>query len=180
MTFVSIIIGLSVAEILSGLTDSLTRKKGRKFSWIYTTISVGIFLILIQVWWESWELKLENQWAFPHLLLFLSIPVLLFIISRILNPGRDYSGSLDDYYFDNASKIWILLGIGLIIGNTFRTILYGSKLFIIDNLNADPMLIICIVLGISTKKVLHKILVPLTVLIILLDVLLINYFITQI
>ena len=178
MVFLSIIIGLSVAEILTALADTLSSRKNVKHSWLHGLLSLGIFLILIQIWWESWDLREIGQWAYSDMLLLLSIPVLLFIISRILNPGRDYSESLNDYYLKNASKIWIILSIGVIIGNSFRTILYGSKLLSIDNLSAIPILIICLILGISTNKTVHKVLIPVFVLIVLLDVLLINFFIS--
>jgi len=178
MVLISIIIGLSIAEVLTAIADTLTKKNGQQFSWLHLVISLGIFIILLQIWWESWELQEISKWTFPHLLLFISIPVLLFIISRILNPGREYSGNLDSYYFDNAAKFWFILGAGVIIGNTFRTIIYGSELFIMDNFSAIPILIICVTLGISKNKIIHKILVPVMVTIILLDVLLINFLIS--
>ena len=178
MVFVSIIIGLSVTEILIAFADSLSSRKKMKSSWLHAQLSFGIFLILIQIWWESWELQQIDQWAFTDMLLLLSIPVLLFIISRILNPGREYSESLNDYYLINASKIWILLGIAVIIGNSFRTILYGHQLLSIDNLSAIPILIICFLLGLSNNKTVHNILIPVFVTIIFLDVILINFFIS--
>ena len=178
MVFMSIIIGLSVAEILTALADTLSSGKNMKHSWLHGVLSLGIFMVLIQIWWESWDLREIGQWSLPEMLLLLSLPVLLFIISRILNPGRDYSESLNDYYLMNASKIWTILSIGIIIGNSFRTILYGAQLLSIDNLSAIPMLIICLILRLSTNKTVHKVLIPVFVLIILLDVLLINFFIS--
>lgn len=178
MVLLSIIIGLSIAEILTGFADSLSSKREQKFPWLHTLFSLGLFLVSLQVWWESWELRLLDQWAFTDLVLMVSIPVLLFVISRILNPGRDYAGNLDDYYLKNASKIYILLGIAVLIGNSFRSILYGAPLFIVDNLTAVPLLIIAIILGLSKNKTIHKILLAIIISLILLDVLLINLFIS--
>jgi hypothetical protein len=174
----SIIIGLSLAEILSTLADSVIRKKERKFSWIHTLLSGGIFFALLQTWWEIWDLQLVDEWAFTHLLIMLCPPVVLFIISRLLNPGREYKGSMDDYYFSYASYIWYLITFGVIIGNSFRAIAFGSPLFIIDNLSAIPLIIISITLGISSNRTLHRVLVPIVIVIVLLDILLINFLIS--
>jgi len=176
MVLMSIIIGLSIAEILSTLADSIIHKVERKFSWLHTVLSIGVFFALLQNWWEIWDLRLIDEWTFPQMIVMLIPPVILFIISRLLNPGKEYKGSMDEYYFQHASYIWFFIAFGVILGNSFRAVAFGSPLLIIDNLSALPLILISIILGLSKNKVLHKILVPLPLVIVILDVLLINFF----
>jgi len=100
-------------------------------------------------------------------------------VARILNPGRDFEDSVEDYYFRNARLIWILIAIVVFIGNTFRTITQDSKLFIVDNLSAVPLILISILLIISSNRLLHKIMIVIMILLIFLDVLLINFLISN-
>lgn len=105
-------------------------------------------------------------------------PVFMYLIARIMNPGREFSASLGDYYFHTARRIWVLIGFAVLIGNTFRSLINTeSGLFIVDNLSAIPILTICLLLGISKKRLIHLLFMSILIVIILLDVLLINYLI---
>ena len=157
MVLVSIIIGMSVTELLAGIADTITHKKSRTFSWIHVLLSIGLLIASIQSWWELWEFSGIAEWSFLNLLLILLPPVLLYLIARILNPGREFSGSLNDYYFHTARKIWVLASLAVIIGNSFRALINEeSRLFIVDNLSAIPILAICLTLAISKNRIIHK------------------------
>jgi hypothetical protein len=180
MVLVSIIIGMSVTELLAGLADTITRKNSRTFSWIHVLLSLGLLIACIQIWWEMWDFSNITEWSFLNLLLILFPPVFLYLIARIINPGREFSGSLDDYYFLTARRIWVLIGLAVIIGNTFRSLINEeSKLFVVDNLSAIPILCICLIMAISKNRLIHQLFMILIILIILLDVLLINFLISN-
>ena len=179
MVLASIIVGMSLAELLSGIADSITRRNNREFSWIHLLLSCGLLIAIIQTWWELWDFHDTTEWAFPNLLLMLSPSVILFLIARILNPGRDFNASVENYYYRNAPQIWILIAVGVFIGNIFRTIILDSKIFIVDNLSAVPLILISIILIISSNRLLHKILILATIILVLLDVLLINFLISN-
>ena len=180
MVLVSIIIGMSITELLAGMADTITRKNSRTFSWIHVLLSIGLLIASIQIWWEFWDFSTITEWSFLNLLLMLLPPVFLYLIARIINPGREFSGSLDDYYFLTAGRIWVLIGLAVIIGNSFRSMINDeSRLFIVDNLSAIPILAICLVLAISKNRLIHQLFMILIILIILLDVLLINFLISN-
>lgn len=180
MVLVSIIIGMAVTELLAGLADTITRKNSRSFSWIHVLLSIGLLIACIQTWWELWDFSGITEWSFLNLLIMLLPSVFLYLIARIINPGREFSGSLDDYYFLTARRIWILIGLAVLIGNSFRSVINTeSKLFIVDNLSAIPLLAICVTLAISKNRFIHKLLMILIIAIILLDVLLISYLISK-
>ncbi|RLE02643.1 MAG: hypothetical protein DRJ13_05345 [Bacteroidetes bacterium] len=109
----------------------------------------------------------------------LSPSIILYLVARILNPGREFKSSVEDYYFKNARLIWILVAIAIFIGKTFHTITQDAKLFIVDNLSAVPLLLISIILIISSNRKLHMIMIIITIIMIFLDVLLINFLISN-
>jgi len=179
MVLASIIVGMSLTELLSGIADSITRRNRREFSWTHVLLSIGLLLAIIQTWWELWEFHEVDSWMFPSLLLMLSPSIILYLVSRIMNPGRDFKTSVEKYYYRNAPQIWILIAIGVTLGNTFRTIINGARLFVIDNLSALPLILICIILSLSSNRLLHKILIIITIIMVVLDVLLINFLLSN-
>ena len=178
MVLTSIIVGMSLTELLSGIADSMTRRNKREFSWLHLLLSLTLLFGLIQTWWELWDFHNITEWTFSNLLLMLSPSIILYLVARILNPGREFNNSVEDYYFKNARLIWILVAIAVFIGNTFRTVTQDAKLFIVDNLSAVPLLLISIILIISSNRKLHMIMIIISIIMILLDVLLINFLIS--
>ena len=179
MVLTSIIVGMSLTELLSGIADSMTRRNKREFSWLHLLLSFALLFAIIQTWWELWDFHTTTEWTFSNLLLMLSPSIVLYLVARILNPGREFKSSVENYYFKNARLIWILVAIAIIIGNTFRTITQDAKLFIVDNLSAVPLILICIILIISSNRKLHMIMIIITIIMIFLDVLLINFIISN-
>ena len=178
MVLSSIIVGMSLTETLSGMADSFINKNKRKFSWIHFILSIAVLMVIVQIWWEQWDFNSIDQWTLSDLFFLMMPLVLVFLIARIMNPGREFSGSMEDYYFKNASKIWILVGLLVLFGNTSRTFILGSKLLVVDNLSSLPTLFIALILGISPNRLLHTILISALLATILLDVLLINFLIS--
>ena len=174
MVLTALIVGMSLTELLSGIADSMTRRNNREFSWTHLTLSFALLIAIISTWWELWDFNETVEWAFSNLLLILSPAIFLYLVARILNPGRDFKDSVENYYYMNAKLIWTLVVIAVFIGNTFRTIAQDSKLFIVDNLSAIPLILISILLIVSSNRLLHKIMIIIIILLILLDVLLIN------
>ena len=179
MVLTSIIVGMSLTELLSGIADSMTRRNKREFSWIHLLLSFALVFAVIGAWWELWDFHTTTEWAFSNLLLMLCPSIVLYLVARILNPGREFKSSVEKYYFKNARLIWILVAIAIFIGNTFRTITQDAKLFIVDNLSAVPLLLISIILIISSNRMLHMIMIIITIIMIFLDVLLINFLISN-
>jgi len=179
MVLTSIIVGMSLTELLSGIADSMTHRNKREFSWLHLLLSFALLFALIQIWWELWDFHTTTEWTFSNLLLMLSPSIILYLVARILNPGREFKSSVEDYYFKNARLIWILVAIAIFIGKTFHTITQDAKLFIVDNLSAVPLLLISIILIISSNRKLHMIMIIITIIMIFLDVLLINFLISN-
>jgi len=169
MILLSLIVGLGLAEILSGIGNSLKRNGTLGFHWTHGAVTLTVFLGLLQVFWESWGLRTVEIWSFPAMLLMLGSPILLYLLAHILFPGREESVSLDDYYFARARLLWPLAGLTVIVGTLFRPVVFGQPLWAIDNASAIPILAVCIFLSIAKTRMVHRILVPIVFLSVLLD-----------
>ena len=175
MILLSLIVGLGLAEILSGIARTLKSDGMRGFSWTHGAATLTVFVGLLQTFWESWGLRSIETWSFPAMLLMLGSPIFLFLIAHILFPDRESSSSLDDYYFKRARLLWVLVGLTVIVGTLFRPIAFGMPLWVSDNASSIPTLGVCILFSMVRARKLHRILVPMVLVVVLLDTLTISY-----
>jgi hypothetical protein len=174
MILLSLIVGLGLAEILSGVARHLKRDGLRAFSWTHSAISAIVFIGLLQTFWESWSLQSVPTWTFPAMLLMLGAPVTLFLIAHVIFP-EEIEKSLDEHYFERTRLLWVLGGLTVVVGALFRPLAFDEPLWTLDNVSAIPTLAVCILLGAISARLLHRVLVPLVLLMVLLDILAINY-----
>ena len=177
MILLSIIVGLGLAELFSGIGQILKNDRANEFSWIHSALVAAIFLALLQTFWESWSLRTIEVWTFPAMLLMLASPVLLLTIAHILFPSESRHENLGEYYFENPVLPWRLATATVIVGTLFRPIAFGMPLFVVDNFSALPLLLICITLATTKNRKVHYVLAPVVTLAVALDTLIINYMI---
>lgn len=175
MILLSLIVGLGLAEILTGFGRMLRERRENQLSWIHSTLAAAVFLGLLQTFWESWGLRSVTEWTFPAMLLMLASPILLLTIAHILFPTRLEQANLKEYYFENPRLPWRLAAATVVVGTFFRPIAFGAPLFVWDNASGVPLILVCGILATSQKRIVHYILVPLVTTMIILDTLFINY-----
>ena len=178
MILLSLIVGLGLAEILTGFGRMLRERRQHQLSWIHSTLAAAVFFGLLQTFWESWGLRSVPEWTFPAMLLMLTSPILLLTIAHILFPAPLEQANLKEYYFTNPTLPWRFAAATVVVGTLFRPIAFDAPLFVWDNASGLPMLIACAILAMSQRRVVHYILAPLVAAMIVLDTLFINYVIS--
>ena len=178
MIFLSIIVGLGLAEILTGFAKILRDGRQAELNWVHSIVTATIFIVLLQVFWESWGLREIEAWTFPAMLLMLGTPVLLFLIAHILFPEKGQYADLGQYYFQRTRLIWSLSALTVVVGVLFRPLAFDMPLFVGDNLSSAPSLVACILLATVNNRTFHTVMVPLVLLTVLADTLFISYFIS--
>jgi hypothetical protein len=175
MILLSLIVGLGIAEILTGIAVVLKSEGVRGFSWTHGAATLTVFLGLLQTFWESWGLAFIETWSFPAMLLMLGSPIFLFLMAHVLFPERESKVSLDDHYFERARVIWALAGLTVIVGTLFRPLAFGMPLWILDNITSVPTVSACVLLSFVKMRMLHRVVVPIILVVVLLDTLAISY-----
>ncbi len=111
---VSIIVGLALSHLLTGLGRIIQARRHIRvypptLGWI-----VLLFLLNVQVWWSTYEYRVEKEWTFLSFLLFLLIPALVYLQGALIVPDFEPDDSLDmrRTYFDN--RVWYF-GIGVLL-----------------------------------------------------------------
>ncbi len=175
LILLSLIVGLGLAEILSGIARFLKSEGVRGFSWTHGVATLTVFIALLQNFWESWGLAPIETWSFPAMLLMLGSPIFLFLIAHVMFPERGSNVSLDEYYFERARLIWALAGLTVVVGTLFRPLAFGMPLWVLDNISAIPTLAACVLLSCVNTRMLHRVVVPIILIFVLLDTLAVSY-----
>lgn len=175
MIMQSIIIGLGISELLTGLAQLLRTHRLKELGIILPALILTIFLALLQMFWETWGLRSETEWTFPAMMLMLGGPIILYLIAHIMFPLAGEKVNITKYYLSKSNLIWSLAIITNFISILFKPIAFGEPLFIVDNLSSLLTLLFCLLLIMSKNIWLHRILVPVGGVVIAWDVLAITY-----
>jgi hypothetical protein len=88
MVLVSIIVGLRIAEVLTGIARLIRCRQSIKGFWIHSVAVAAIFFALLQQWWEIWGVGAASDWTFLALIMMLSGPVGLFLMATCCFQSR--------------------------------------------------------------------------------------------
>ncbi len=104
----SIILGLGISVILTGLAEFIRRWQTIKFYWPFAVWILIVFVLHVQEWWISYSLRGEMVWTLPLFLFIVSYPIVLFILANLLFPKPWPKGPLDlkKHYLENYRKFF--------------------------------------------------------------------------
>lgn len=121
---ISIILGLGITVLLTGLADIIRNYHVVKVYWPYLIWILIVFILHIQEWWISYSLRSEMDWTLPRFLFVITYPIVLFILAHLLFPQKWSKKGVDlkIFYFNNFSKYFgtaLLLLVISILQNHF-------------------------------------------------------------
>ncbi len=124
----SLILGLGIAQLLTGIADVLSNLKNVKVGYAHTIMVFNVFLLHIQEWWYSYQYTNEvDVWTLPLVMFLLIYPILLFLLARMLFPTgvRGHETDLDEYYYDQWKWFFFLL-LGIIVVSFLQNIIVSG------------------------------------------------------
>ncbi len=107
---ISIILGLGITQILTGIADLFHKIEKVKLYWPHILWILFVLILHIQEWWITYELKNYQPWRLPAFLFIMLYPVNLFVLARMLFP-RNLKGkniNLKSFYLKTYRKIFLL------------------------------------------------------------------------
>lgn len=127
---VSIILGLGVAQIVTGLAHFAHSSTKVKLYWPHMLWIIMIFFFHLQEWWVFYEFKAKTIWTFPVFIFVLLYPIGLFFQARLLFPFDNFKEKVDlkKFYFDNYRIYFALIGVQAILSLIDNLFLRGLKI----------------------------------------------------
>lgn len=179
MILMSIIIGLGIAEILSGAGRLLRARDTVRFYWIHSLFQVGIFLALLQLWWESWDLRLLPEITYLQTCVLLLGPISIFLIAFLLYPDPVQHADVRAYYYRQSPILWGLVAACTVVGTFVKPVAFDADVFQLDNLSGWLTIPLAVVLAASKSARVHALAASMILAILVLDTILPGYFIAQ-
>jgi hypothetical protein len=158
LVLVSIIVGLGIAHILSGVGRIISHPSRQRVYWVHLLWVAWAFGWLILFWWAEFQRSMTETWT-PSAYLFLIIfAVVLYLFCVILLPretpdGADYR----QYYY--SRRRWIFgLFIGVMLMNMIENITLSDPMQSPTFQPVQYLAVVCgpaLIAAISTKERFH-------------------------
>ena len=171
----SIIIGLGLAEILRGIARQIRNRDSASGYWVHAVAVCLVFVALLQQWWEIWGLQGSPDWSFLGLLMMLTGPIGLFLISYLLFPQPVKGANYRAHYYGPMRPVWWIAVLTVTLATLFRPIVFGEELITIDNASSLIGFVGFTVLALSKNRTVHALLVPALFVAILWDILAMSF-----
>lgn len=163
----SIILGLAIAQILTGLADSL-RLRGRVISyWPHTLWAIAQLIACIQWGFGVWAFQARPAWAGYELLLFIFTPVVGFLIARLMYPQPLEDVSLKEHYYATKHLTYGLAAFLMLESIVSNSLLLHRHIGITDNIINLFSAFMLIGAALSNSSKYHKVVAPLVLVILI-------------
>lgn len=111
IVLISIILGMGITQVLTGVAGMIMRWDYIKTYWPHTVLILLVFVFHIQEWWVTYELRSYTYWRLPVFLFIILYPVNLYMLARIIFPLRWRSAAMDmrAFYNESSRKVFTLI-----------------------------------------------------------------------
>ena len=107
IVLVSIILGLGITTILTGLADWIKHRPRGLLYPPYMIWIVLVFILHIHEWWESYSYRTIEEWRLPMFLYVMLYPINLYLLAHLLFPGKfDQDEDGREFYLSNWPKLF--------------------------------------------------------------------------
>ncbi len=100
---ISVVIGLGLSQILTGVVDLFKARKRVRFYWVHLLWVALTFVGHIFLWWTMWNMRSIGAWNFFSFLVLLLAPVLLYVAAAFLIPKVEAGERVDlrEFFYEN-------------------------------------------------------------------------------
>ncbi len=107
--FISVVLGLAVVHLLSGVALLLDTRIRARADWIHGVWTANVFVTTMLVWWFNFHLTDVVTWTLPFFLNLVAYSVVLYLMSGLLFPVRGAEVTDFKSHFEaNRSRFFIV------------------------------------------------------------------------
>lgn len=102
---ISIILGLSIARLLSAAIDLVSHRENVSLYWVPLTWALVMFSLLVIFWWQLFGAnQFRDEWAFVDFVLAIACTVSMYIACGLILPRHwpDHRIDLYEYYLKDG------------------------------------------------------------------------------
>ena len=139
----SIVLGLSVTQLLKGLAQLYRTRNRVRTYWLHTAWMVLLVFYSLVLWWLHWNYRSIDDWSFFSFVLYLSPMIVFYFLTSIVIP--DPSDPVTDYrehYFSSRVGFFGTFAVQLVLAHAAGVIV--RRLPLVDP--SDPFRLAMVVL----------------------------------
>ncbi len=164
----SIIMGLSIAQLLKNAVKLIDHPGKKKPYWIHLLWVLYIFLLLIHFWWWEIHLKSVTMWVFSTYLFIISYIILYYILCVLIFPDdiSEYE-NFESYFYSRKKWFFSFLAVTFaadIVDTLLKGKEYAASLHWEYPVRNSIHIILCLVAIKVNNKTFHAVLVTLFIL----------------
>ena len=153
LVFVSILLGLGITELLSGVVRILRGElQGGRLHSLWILI---VFLVQAQLAWGLWLLRSTEAWRYPEFLLLTAGPILLYMAAAVLFPASAVRGDLDAHLMQRRRAFFLLMVAYVCFTALFEVFLLDNAMELVPALFRVTGALLLATLAISDRRWLH-------------------------
>jgi hypothetical protein len=128
---VSIIVGLGLSQVLSGVANLLVDRRRVRFYWVWAIAVVMTFLANVQFWWSTFSVGDAVATNFFSFVYFLLTPIALYLSAVVIVPDFEGEGEIDlkSHFYANRRLYFGLLASVPLLSASRSILISGDPLF---------------------------------------------------
>ena len=106
---VSVIIGLGISNILSGINTAITNRHRQTYYWVHSFWVINVFLQTVFFWWYSYRWSSVGEWNFFLFLFVLMYSIIIYLLCASLFPHTaDVDIDFKERFYQNRKWFFFL------------------------------------------------------------------------
>jgi hypothetical protein len=124
----SIILGLSVTQLLQGLSQVINARDRVRIYWPAIGWAVLLLLVDVQAWWSMFGYRKRETWTFLEFAILLLETIILYLLAALALPNAFGEGTVDlrSNYFRHARWFFGSLVAVLVVSLVKNLVIGGS------------------------------------------------------
>ncbi len=158
MVLLSIILGLAIAELMSGVLRLIRVQSPVRSFWVSASWAAWLLLSLVQTWWNSWGYSSYDlqSWTIWQVLFLITPSLLLFLAAGLVLPTESWASDAWEHYLRYRRPFFGILLLLLLAWSIEWTWVAGQPLVGRGNIGRAVAAILYGTLAISPRPAVHR------------------------
>jgi len=151
---VSIIIGLGISRVLTGLAAVIVHRRRVRVYWVWVVVSLLVFLAHVQLWWSTFSVgSTIAKGSYLDFMLFLLSPIALYLSAAVIIPDLEDDEVVDlrEYFLENHRPSFIFLALVPLL-NVIRSLVVSNDSWWTPSRPFELMFILMLASGAAVRR----------------------------
>jgi len=103
---ISVIMGLAITRLISGIGISIRQIRSNKHYWIHTLWIFNILVYITGLWWGLFKWSNKEDWGFANFIFLIIYSTIIYLLADVLVPQKANSEFDSKQYFTDNRKLF--------------------------------------------------------------------------